>query len=269
MKRGTSYLWLLALAAVTYPLTGRASVIGPDPNPGYGLILYDGTVETLPTDQHWFYGESATGAGITSMVGTSALLDTSAANPGRAGWGYTDTFFNPLPLHAATGFTLTFDLQLLQQTSSSNDRAGLDLLVITSDPTKAIELAFWSDRIFTLNNDVPAFTHGQNSTPIDTTSSHHYVLSVSGNSFTLYDDTTPILTDLLRDYTASTATLPTPGGDIPVYQVPNSIFLGDDTTSAGGSFKLSRAEYLSQSVPEPASLSVLGLGALGLLRRRR
>ncbi|MEL6209666.1 MAG: hypothetical protein AAFR44_05675, partial [Pseudomonadota bacterium] len=69
----------------------------------------------------------------------------------------------------------------------------------------------------------------------DTTKEVQYSLAVQGNSYTLSANGTAILTGTLQDYTAGN----TNGAPNP-YTTSNFIFLGDNTTSARGEFRLNQ-----------------------------
>ena len=150
------------------------------------------------------------------------------------------------------------------KTNTSNNRSGFDVVMIGQNTTKSLELAFWPDRVFALNSDVPTFSHGEEAL-LDATAFHNYALSVSGSSYTLYDSGIPILAGALRDYTASTAAI----GPISIYNTADFLFFGDDTTSAQGVTNVKSVSLTNTPTPEPASLGLLAIGSLALVRRRR
>ena len=224
-------------------------------------VLYDGAMNTLPAAQDWLYatdpviGASATqsaGGGVTTLDTTPDVLDHAGYFAGTTHPGLTALD------RTGDGFTLSFTLALLSELHVSNDRAGLSILVLTSD-LQAIELGFWADSVWAQST---AFTRAEATAPgFTTAAATEYDLAVLGDNYNLYADDVLILSGPLRSYYLTAAH--------PIYGLPNLLFLGDDTTSAKGEFELARVEFLDEAIPEPATMSLLALGAMAVLKRRR
>ena len=164
------------------------------------------------------------------------------------------------------GFTLSFDLSILEEESAAN-RAGFSLLVVTNDPSKEIELGFkrenGADRVFAQSANFQEAEDFSGST-LDLGSTATYSLSVSGDSYTLATDGVEILSGDLRDYnfdpTSSEPALPEAANP---YEIPNLIFLGDNTDQAYAEFTLGEVSIStsdSELIPTPDPGSQLSGG---------
>lgn len=201
---------------------------------------------------------AAFGPATTTTASGATTLNTSSLDATYAGYGS-----NATPLDRLAGYTIRLDAQVLSETTSTANRAGFSLLAVSSD-LRAIELGFQPGRVFAQGDD-PLFVAAEATTGFDPTAAHRYDLTVLGSTYSLAADGATILTGPLRDYTAFPG-LSLLGGliNLDPYEVPNSIFIGDDTTSTGGATTFS---YVAVSVPEPTTLA--GLATLVLVVRRR
>lgn len=251
--------------------------------------LYNGAIGTppnnRPADQGWTYVAKnpfrPTGLSTQTSDSAGTVFSSTSNNNIESGYGWTAT-----PLNASTGYNLRFNLQLLQEfRNASNDpinpadlngdgkddRAGLSILVVSTDTTKAIELGFFVDRIWAQEGGPtkpPRFTQAEGAAFDTRTNVNQYDLSILNNNYFLYANgnyTTPLLTGLLRNYTAEVI--------IPVnpYTTPNAIFIGDNTTTASAQFRLNQVAYSSSAiVPVPFAFNPLfGFGLFGISRIRK
>ncbi len=196
------------------------------PSPSKTLTLYDGARNTTPQGQNWLF--YTTGGHQTPPHGSGATTFTTLGDAAYQG-GYLRIV--PFPLNRAQGYTIRFDLQVIAETHAVPDRAGVDLIALGNDK-KGIELGFWPDQIWA-QSDVPLFKHAEGASFPTTTRLVHYALTFRGPSYCLSANGTPILSGHVRDYTAFHG-FPDPYAD------PNLLFLGDDSKSAAGSFRLAR-----------------------------
>ena len=244
------------LLATTLALAASAWV------PAQALTLYDPGLNTLPSEQGWFTLASA--AATSQSAAGVYTLNTLGAPDLRFG----NARFAPaaMPLDTAAGFVLDFRLQLLAESHTSPNRAGYSLLVVGSDPSRALELAFWTDHVWAQDfvgvADPDRFVHGVDAAWDSQTVAHDYRLTIANHQFTLASGATVLLSGGLRDYRAEGAP----------YTVPNFIFFGDNSNRGQS---LSALGLVSLSpVPEPAAWGLwlaggAGLAAAGRLRRRR
>ncbi len=227
--------------------------------------LYDAALGTLPSAQGWTFA----GGGATQSVATGVYtFDTTAANAGQAGnvRGLPDN-----TLDTATGFDLGIRLRVVSEThdgTNGADRAGFSVLLVGDDPAYSLELAFWASEVWAYKYD-GGFKKSAAEAALDTTSGFRdYRLAVRSNAYTLYADGTPLFGGPLQDYRAG-ITLANPATLI--YGTPNTLFFGDDTTSARAAVQFQTVSLTA--VPVPASLpllaSALGLAGLGFRRRRQ
>jgi hypothetical protein len=172
-------------------------------------------------------------------------LDTTFANALQAGYARLDQ-----TLDSAAGFRLSLSLSLLTESHGSPDRAGFSLIVLDS-ASRGLELGFWGDEIWAQN---AGFTHGEGASWA-TNALTDYDLVFSGATYALLADGAPLLSGALRDYSAFGAP----------YNLPNFLFLGDDTSSARA--KVTLASVSLFAVPEPAT-GALFLAAIGILALR-
>ena len=173
----------------------------------------------------------------TDSSGTT--LDTTADQNIYSGYS---NYFGPSTvspdfptLDNTVGYEISFTMQLLEESRTNQSRAGFSIIAISQDTTKAIELGFQKTSATTGNifaQGGPTFVAAEN-VSFNTTEFTNYTLGIQGDAYTLSADGIPILTGALRDYTSFV-------GAIDPYETPNFIFLGDDTTSAQGSFSLSQ-----------------------------
>ncbi len=208
-------------------------------------VLYNGALNTTPDQQGWTYLTNPNPGQATQTAGGGVTtLDTTARNLDMAGY-----FSNSLPnvgtLNRAIGYSISFQLRLVQESHVSNDRAGFSLIALSSD-TRGIELGFWTNEVWAQN---AGFTHGEGASFNTSLSLTNYALTVLGNNYTLTANGTTLLTGTLRDYSAFG----------PPYTFTNFLFLGDNTTSASARVEIARVAI----VPEPASWSLLALGVVG------
>jgi hypothetical protein len=206
------------------------------------VTLYDGSLGTAPDVQGYLSYYSIPGSGVKTVGATKTTYDSTAADLEHGGFSthtIAGTLVNPSSpvLNRLAGYTVSIDLKLLSETHASNDRAGLSLIVLSSD-LQGIELGFWTNEIWAQSG--AGFTHAEGIATNPTAATTTYDLNVAGSTYTLLANSSPILTGALRDY--SSFGFP--------YTTSNWIFVGDDTGSARGSFEIFRLAV----VPEPAMM---------------
>jgi hypothetical protein len=230
-------LLLLAILVVISP-AAQATPVG----------LYDATAGGTPDSQNMIY--AATNALFqqppvaASQTFTNGLteLTTKTTNPLSIGdyAGYTASPSAVPELDRTLGFTLTFGVQIVEEQHNSDNRAGFSVTILDKD-RKGIEIGFWEDRVWAQDDD-PLFTRAEE-TLLDTTPLITYTLEVIGETYTLKGGGAT-LTGAVRDYSASV---------VPVYSVPNLIFLGDNSSSAGAIVRIaSVAVEQAESAVEPS-----------------
>jgi hypothetical protein len=242
-------------------------------------VLYDGASEPTRTPDaitNPYLNFASQGGGSQSASGGITTLDTSSSNAIYAGYSnYNSTlsaFVNPsFPvLDNNAGYTLRFTVALNSQTNVSPNRAGFSVIILGSNK-QGIEIGFRKTNtqaadipdIFALNNDT-TFTIGEQNNSLGGIilgDPNTYSLAVSGSTYTLMTGSRTLLSGSLRDYSANATTLLAQ-----VYNTPNFLFLGDDTTSARGSENIQDITLITNNataIPEPSNLPGIGL-AIGL-----
>lgn len=235
--------------------------------------LYDGTTGVTPNlytlNPYLNFTSLAGGSQLASSGAT--VLDTSTTNFSYAGYSNYNNALNefinssfPI-LDNNTGYTLSFTIATNSQTNISPDRAGFGVIVLGSNK-KGIEIGFRNPNtitgipdIFALNDD-STFTKGEQNSNLGgiLNTLNTYELTVAGNTYTLKNGSNPpLLSGALRDYSPNA----TPGTLTQVYDTANFLFLGDDTTSAGGKVEIQSITLTTNptAVPEPSSLLGIGL----------
>jgi len=191
-------------------------------------VLFDGALG-LPASQGWTF--FATG-GSQSLNNGAAQLDTSAANTYQGGY----SLVAPTALHHTNSFTLEFTAQVLAEAHASANRAGFSVILL-SDDKRGVELGFWTNTVFA-QADLPLFIHAEDTSFSNSTGFVKYALTFRAADYVLRANGTPILAGPLRNYEAFVG-FPDP------YSTPNFMFLGDDTTSAGGVFALKKVVLIT------------------------
>ena len=227
-------------------------------------VLYD---PALAGSQNWNYRAFASDLSpqaTTSVSGGRLLLDTSPRLMDYAGYFSYDPLAPtpptlPLTLDRNAGFTLSFNAAIVAESHTNANRGGFSFLFVTSDKTKALELAFQAGQIFNYDSSfVPEHIATRS-----TVAAAQYDVSVLGDTWQLSADGAQILSGTLVDYTS----FPPIFGIFDPYEQANTIFFGDDTTSASASVSLG-AITLSP-VPEPGTLALLAVAAAAIWSWRR
>lgn len=190
-------------------------------------LLYDSTLGTTPSQQNFSY--QAIGFPVQASQTYSApvtVLDTTSQLSDYA--GYTVTQAVMPTLSQVDGFQLTFDLRLIAESHSNNDRAGFSLILLSED-LYGVEMAFWENEIWVQEGNGQLFIHAEGVAYNTTTGLTNYELTVISNTYQLAANGVPLLSGSLRQYTDWVA----PFGLPDPYEQPNQLFLGDDTSSAG------------------------------------
>lgn len=240
----TKLRWCLATLLVF--CTGRASL---------AIDLYSGPLGTGPEDQGWLTYGGVGGTVVRTTAGGRTTFDTTATNTIQAGYS---NYFGPTPLNPSfpalsrtDGFIVSLDMRLLGEAHANNNRAGVSLIALSSD-LQGVELSFWTNEVWVQSGS--DFVHAEGVAFDTTAAMTTYDLEIHGSTYALRAGGNPILGGNLRNY--SSFGLP--------YNLPNFMFLGDDTSSARGSFEFWRLAV----VPEP-TVALLGTGAFLLLIERR
>jgi hypothetical protein len=192
-------------------------------------MLYDGRLSAPPGEQGFAFSALGTSTQQQRMT-RSTVLNSMTDHADRAGY-FTIAESN---MSAAQGYRLDFTARLHDEAHQRPERAGFSVIVVGSDG-RGIELGFWRDRIWAQDDgtSVGLFQQAEG-VAIDTLgATQRYSLAVKGGSYVLSMGQRAVLTGPLRNYAAFEG-FPDP------YEVPNFIFLGDNTTSAGASVEIER-----------------------------
>jgi hypothetical protein len=229
------------------PATAAANVCVPQATLRQ-ITLYDGDLGTLPQQQQFVIPllppqptiELRTNATFVDTMGNDATTAAFLARPTQ-----------PFTLNRTLGYSLSVTMRMLDEghdgpTADKNgdnlaDRAGMSFTLLGSDE-RGIEVAFWKDRIWAQEDGAAQppfgtlFTHIlTESVAFDTTSiTRTYQIHIRDQQYTVLADGTPLLSGELRDYGALS------GAFSVLYNTPNSVYVGDNTSSARGQFMLER-----------------------------
>lgn len=245
-----------SLYAPTPAAPGRLNTNGSIFNgiPGYNALSYiavDGNTALL-TPVTSFAANANTGyAGFTNYTINFDDIDLDNLTLADLADLEDSLTFEPVnpnfpALDPAVGVTIAFDLRILQESSAPN-RAGFSVVAVSSDTNQEIEIGFkteGADRAYALS---PDFVEAENSsaTALNFGEMLTYWLSMSGDRYSLSANGVEILSGDLRDYNFNPAASdpPLPSAANP-YEIPNFLFLGDNTDQAYANFELGKVSIL-------------------------
>ena len=224
----------LSTAVFLTTLLGLASLLKIAASaPQATTLLYDSSLGTTPDQQNFSYQAINPQPPFTVQATQSysapiTVLDTGSQLADYAGYTVSQTVMPTL--NREDGFQLSFDLRVISESHSSNDRAGFSLILLSED-LWGVEMAFWEDEIWVQEgNEGTLFTHAEGKLYNTAATLTNYQLTIISNTYLLAANGTPLLSGNLRQYTdwePPFMGLPDP------YEQPNQLFLGDDTSSAG------------------------------------
>ena len=199
------------------------------------LLLYDSASGTIPSAPLMNFIDLPGGAALPTYSDGVTIMDTTTSGKDTyAGWISSGATIPEFPIiDRLAGFQVHFIIQLEHESHANNDRAGFSVIVLGED-ARGIELAFWQNEIWAQSDDKTGglFKHGEGIAFATDTGLIDYQLTILDDIYTLTADTKSILTGPVRDYSKFDG-FPDP------YETPNFLFLGDNTTSAEASIRLS------------------------------
>jgi hypothetical protein len=240
-------------------------------------VLYDGTLQEttpdlytptwlafggLPSNQVYDSANDATRLNTTSFAGLMGGYANHSPTGQLVNAGFPE-------LNRQLGYTIVFSLRMVSESHSSSARAGFSVIAVSSDAASgvasSIEIGFQSGRVFAQSDDF-GLTVADENTSFNPVGSDfiNYALTVQGSSYELAADSNVILSGVLHDHFDHNINWP-----VSPYQIPNFLFLGDDTTSASAEILLRRVEVEATTVPEPPTWLLFGVGVLALCAWRR
>ena len=227
------------------------------------IVLFDRSTGATISEREWMLLQPS--AAEPLAADGAAMLQTLPSQSNQSGW-FSHLGIEPIvpyvPINAAWpvldiagGPTLTIDLTLIAEEHTGNDRAGLSIIMLASD-RRGIELGLWSDRLWAQEGGIaPAlFTRAETSITAPLLqappATRRLVITQTSNGYTVTLDGVAYLSGPRRDYTAFT----TAGTSLPFnpYRVPSFIFIGDNTSRAGATARISRIELDPTPLAPPA-----------------
>ena len=221
------------LASLTTLALVASAVAAPTRATAATATLYDPAAGSLPTAQGWTFLTDPLFVAKAKQTFTSglAVLDSTATTTDKAGWFSN---LSPFPKHprqpaldARSGILFSFAARLDAESHPRPERAGFSVIV-TDANLLSIELGFWTDQVWAQSG--PDFLHAETSVFATTNAVVHYDLVLLGERYRLSADGQPILEGPLRRYASFGAP----------YNIPEFLFLGDDTTSAAAKAAVGR-----------------------------
>ncbi|AFY70097.1 hypothetical protein Pse7367_1821 [Thalassoporum mexicanum PCC 7367] len=234
----------IGVSAIATPIIFLAHA---DRSQAASFTLYDGTAQAVTPDNFApqfldFNPGLVPGATQTYSGGINATnLNTTASDGVQAGYtnfNLASMLVNPAfpDLDRTVGYTLSFVVEIVSAAEASADRAGFNVIAVSSDPgagnLSSVEISFQTNRVFSQPTPDPnpaiGFSgFGEENTMFNPVGVGFvaYDLVVAGSTYELFANSASILSGPLRDYTPF-AGFPDP------YETANFIFFGDDTTSA-------------------------------------
>lgn len=214
-------------------------------------VFYDGALGGLPDTQDMEYFAVPGASATQSFSGGATTLDTTPQIADSA--GYRVPAASSPTLDRAAGFKLNFSLQIESENhNANNDRAGFSVILLAEDK-QGIEIGFWEDEVWAQEGGTAdLFTHAEGVVFTTTTGIIEYELEIVGNTYTLTAPAMTTLTGSVRDYTAWVP----PFGFPDIYEIPNFVFLGDDTSSAESRIKLAYVSVTTETAVTPTATSM-------------
>ena len=266
-------------------------IVETNPVKALSVNLYDGSGK--PEDQGWLDKGAIHNPAFATPTGTEdpngIFFDTRIENnsSGHGYFGYsnynpsTSSFVSesspinsPFPtLDRNKGYSIFFNAKVNPLVdTSSNNRAAFSVIAISSD-RKGIEIGFdINNKIFAQNDGitdgaVDGFTSGE-SAAFTIGNNTSYELRIKDNGYQLLANSTPILSNTLRDYDYDEVNSDPPLPFDP-YETPNFLFFGDSTDRASGTFTLGAVSVITSSVPFDFSPTLgLAISGIGIFLRK-
>ncbi len=197
-----------------------------------GRIYYDAVQPGSPAQQGLvFLTQPLVNAGtVQGATNGGWFLDTRPLRTAQAGW-FTRLPFNSPDGHPdmdrATGFQVSFVLQVLADEHASTNRAGFSVIALAAD-LWGIELGFWTNAVWAQSG--PDFQRAEEAAWDTAAAARRYDLVIAGGRYALHVEGRRRLEGPLRQYAAFGAP----------YATPRFVFLGDNTSSASALLVLGR-----------------------------